>query len=150
MRWIRIADPGDSNLAGDMVDRVEFSQRDQSILAIQCSHCRHGTGAAFWEFRKSLNNEKPCTRLFNREELPPAVQRSVAVDDSTSTTMHCFLKFTDEAFRERRKQTIEMVAERTLLYTSESTAMVGRFDPVQQQVVVTPEAWGAFWGTSRS
>ncbi len=58
---------------------------------------------------------------------------------------HTFIQFTTEAFRVGHKQTIEMVSERTLLYTSESTAMVGRFDPVQQQVVVTPEEWDAFW-----
>jgi len=57
---------------------------------------------------------------------------------------HTFIQFTTEAFRVGHKQTIEMVSERTLLYTSESTAMVGAFDPVQQQVVVTPEEWDAF------
>lgn len=51
------------------------------------------------------------------------------------------VRFSDEAFRVHHKQSIEMVSERNLLYTSESTAIVGRFEPVQQQVAVTPEEW---------
>lgn len=55
------------------------------------------------------------------------------------------IRFSNEAFRVHQRQSIEMVSERNLLYTSESTAIVGRFEPVQQQVAVTPEEWDAFW-----
>lgn len=145
MRWIRIADPGDSNLArGDMVDRVEFHKINQSLRS-SAHTAATGQVRILGISEVAKQREAMHRDYLIAKNCAPTVQRSVAVDDSASTTMHCFLKFTDEAFRERRKQTIEMVAERTLLYTSESTAMVGRFDPVQQQVVVTPEAWGAFW-----
>jgi hypothetical protein len=55
------------------------------------------------------------------------------------------VRFTEEAFRVHHKQSIETVSERNLVYTSESTGIVGRFEPVQQQVAVSPEDWDAFW-----
>lgn len=55
------------------------------------------------------------------------------------------IRFSEEAFRVHHKQSIEMVSEQNLLYISECTALVVRFEPVQQQVTVTPEEWGIFW-----
>ncbi len=55
------------------------------------------------------------------------------------------IRFSEEGLRVRHKQSIEMVSEQNLLYTSESTAIVGRFEPVQQQFAVTLEEWDTFW-----
>ncbi len=55
------------------------------------------------------------------------------------------IRFSVEAFRVQNKQSIEMVGEMTLLYTSVSTAIVGRSDPIQQQFAITSEQWEAFW-----
>jgi len=55
------------------------------------------------------------------------------------------ITFSDEAFRAKRKQSIETLGERTLLYTWESTLMVGRPDPIQARIVVPHDEWDAFW-----
>ncbi len=55
------------------------------------------------------------------------------------------IRFSGEAFRVHHKQSIEMMSERNLLVTSESTAIVGRFESVQQRVAVTPQDWDDFW-----